>query len=159
MVDYGADPTLESRGDGRSANAMAARRGRSDVLALFERRGVPIELPGVNCLIAACARNDNAITRSIAQAEHQLVQDLVAEGGTLLARFAGNANNLIARTEWHQGIGSRYMYVRDADALHAELLAKGAIVQGDPISHPWGPRDFDVLDLDGNRLRFGQTFE
>lgn len=58
-----------------------------------------------------------------------------------------------------QGTGSCYAYIRDADALHAELTARGADVQGRPVSRPWGLRDFSVLDLDGNRLTFGQTFE
>jgi catechol 2,3-dioxygenase-like lactoylglutathione lyase family enzyme len=66
---------------------------------------------------------------------------------------------LIARTEQHSGIGSCYVYVRDANALHAELLARGANVQGEPVSHPWGLRDFAVLDPEGNQIRFGQTFE
>ncbi len=48
---------------------------------------------------------------------------------------------------------------RDADAVHAELVAKGANVQGTPVSHPWGLRDFQVLDLEGNRITFGQPFE
>jgi uncharacterized glyoxalase superfamily protein PhnB len=66
---------------------------------------------------------------------------------------------LIARTARHTGIGSCYVYVDDADALHAELRAKGANVQGDPVSQPWGLREFYVLDLEGNRLGFGQPFE
>jgi len=66
---------------------------------------------------------------------------------------------LIARTERHTGIGSCEFYIRDADALHAELLAKGGNVQGAPVSRPWGLRDFAVLDLEGNRLTFAQTFE
>jgi uncharacterized glyoxalase superfamily protein PhnB len=66
---------------------------------------------------------------------------------------------LIARTPRHTGIGSCYVYVRDADALHAELKSRGANVQGEPVSHPWGLRDFHVLDLAGNQLTFGQTFE
>jgi catechol 2,3-dioxygenase-like lactoylglutathione lyase family enzyme len=66
---------------------------------------------------------------------------------------------LVARSEKHTGIGSCYVYVRDTDALHAELVAKGANVQGIPISHPWGLRDFQVIDLEGNEIRFGQTFE
>ena len=56
LLDHGADPKL--RKDGASAVARAARRGRGDVLALFERRGIPIELRGADRLIAACARND-----------------------------------------------------------------------------------------------------
>jgi uncharacterized glyoxalase superfamily protein PhnB len=66
---------------------------------------------------------------------------------------------LIARTERHAGIGSCYVYVRDADALHAELVARGANVQGEPVSRPWGLREFVVLDPEGNRLTFGQPFE
>ena len=66
---------------------------------------------------------------------------------------------LITRTEKHTGIGSCYVYVRDADALYAELRAKGANVVGEPVSQPWGLRDFEVRDLEGNRIRFGQPFE
>jgi predicted enzyme related to lactoylglutathione lyase len=66
---------------------------------------------------------------------------------------------LIARTERHTGIGSCYVYVRDADALHAELRARGAKVLGEPVSMPWGLRQFEVVDLAGNRITFGQTFE
>jgi len=66
---------------------------------------------------------------------------------------------LIPRTDNRPGIGSAYVYVEDADALYAELRAKGANIQGEPVSHPWGLRDFAVLDPDGNRLRFGQPFE
>jgi uncharacterized glyoxalase superfamily protein PhnB len=63
---------------------------------------------------------------------------------------------LIARTDRHTGIGSTYVYVRDADSLHAELRANGARVLNEPESHPWGLRDFRVLDLDDNQLTFGQ---
>jgi catechol 2,3-dioxygenase-like lactoylglutathione lyase family enzyme len=66
---------------------------------------------------------------------------------------------LIARTERHTGIGSFSVYVSDADTLHAEFLSRGANVQGEPVSRPWGLRDFDVLDPEGNRMTFAQTFE
>jgi predicted enzyme related to lactoylglutathione lyase len=66
---------------------------------------------------------------------------------------------LITRSDQHRGIGSCGAYVRDADALYAELVARGADVQGAPVSHPWGLRDFRVLDLEGNRITFAQPFE
>jgi ankyrin repeat protein len=52
LLDHAADPTLvatrpeslQQGSPGKSAVAMAARRGRGDVLALFERRGVRIAL-------------------------------------------------------------------------------------------------------------------
>jgi len=66
---------------------------------------------------------------------------------------------LIPRTELYKGIGSAYVYVEDADVLYAELLGKGATLKGEPESHPWGLRDFQVVDLEGNRITFGQPFE
>jgi len=90
LLDHGADPTLAE--EGASAVAMAARRGRGDLLGLFERRGAPIELRGVLNLIAACARNDAAAVRSIAEREPEVVKEVVTQGGKLLAEFAGTWN-------------------------------------------------------------------
>lgn len=66
---------------------------------------------------------------------------------------------LMARTVSQQGIGACCIYIENADRLHAELLAKGANVQNEPISQAWGLRDFCVLDLEGNLLCFAQPFE
>lgn len=66
---------------------------------------------------------------------------------------------LIQRKGEHSGVAFCEAYVRDADALHAELVGRGANVQGAPVSQPWGLRDFAVLDLEENRLTFAQTFE
>ena len=63
---------------------------------------------------------------------------------------------LVARTARHAGIGSAYVYVDDADALHAELTHREAGVLGEPVSHPWGLRDFRVRDPEGNEITFGQ---
>jgi ankyrin repeat protein len=92
MLDHGADPTLMTREDPQSAVQIAARRGRGDLLGLFERRGLPIELLGVDRLIAACATNDAGRVRSIAAQEPQLAGEVLAQGGTLLAEFAGTWN-------------------------------------------------------------------
>lgn len=66
---------------------------------------------------------------------------------------------LIARTPEHKGIGSFGVYVSNADLLYAELMEKGAKVLGPPVSRPWGLRDFRVIDSEGNRITFSQTFE
>jgi len=51
-----------------------------------------------------------------------------------------------------------YFYVPDADALHAELLARGATILRAVEDGPnYGMRDFVVEDLDGNRLLFGSS--
>jgi predicted enzyme related to lactoylglutathione lyase len=66
---------------------------------------------------------------------------------------------LIARTTEHKGIGSFEIYVSDADALYEEFSAKGASILGPPVSRPWGLRDFTLIDVEGNRITFAQTFE
>ena len=45
-----------------------------------------------------------------------------------------------------------YLYVEDADRTHAELRERGARIEKEPQDYPYGLRDFDVRDLDGNRL-------
>ena len=90
LLDHVADPRVVCHG--LSGVARAAREGRSDVLELFERRGVAIQLEGVDRLIAACARGDSAAARSIAANEPALARGLRAMGGNLLARFSGTGN-------------------------------------------------------------------
>ena len=55
------------------------------------------------------------------------------------------------------GSWDAYVWVRDADALHAEFVAKGAKIARELEDQPYGCRDFDVLDLNGYRLCFGQN--
>ncbi|HEV8316093.1 MAG TPA: ankyrin repeat domain-containing protein [Vicinamibacterales bacterium] len=90
LLDRGADPMLPE--DGETAAAMAARRGRGDLLEAFDRRGLRVELRGVERLIAACARNDTAAVYTIASAEPELLAELLAEGADRLAQFAGIGN-------------------------------------------------------------------
>jgi ankyrin repeat protein len=113
MLDHGADPTLVNRWDGQSAVSIAVRRGRSDVLALIEQRGIATALHGVERLIAACAKNDAAAVRSLAKSEPQLLEEILAQGGTLLAEFAGNANSDGVRHLLDLGVGIGALYEGD----------------------------------------------
>ncbi len=90
LLNHQADPAVVN--DGPSAVARAAREGRSDVLDLFRQRGVPIELQGVDRLIAACAMGDAPAVRAIADREPHLVTEVLTMGGRLLAKFAGTGN-------------------------------------------------------------------
>jgi len=109
LLDHGADPTLAQ--NRQSGVALAARRGRADVIEVFERREIPVELQGVDRLIAACARNDSASVRSIVSGNPGLTE-LKAAGGKLLAEFAGNGNA--------NGIGQLLDLGIDVDARFAE---------------------------------------
>lgn len=152
MLDHGADPALKSRRDGVSAASIAARRGRGDVLALLERRGVPFEWQGVEALIAACARNDAATIGVIAVREPALVREVLAQGGRLLAEFAGTANvegvaNLL---DLGVGVAERYEgdgyfdIAKDSTALHVAAwkawpsVVTLLIARGAPVDVPDG---------------------
>jgi ankyrin repeat protein len=125
LLDHGADPALKSRSDA-SALSIAARRGRGDVLASMERRGIAVEFEGVERLIAACARNDVAAVRTIASTEPDLVREALAQGGKLLAEFAGTANKEGVSRLLDLGVDIRSMYegdgyygiAKDSTALH-----------------------------------------
>jgi ankyrin repeat protein len=126
MLDHGADPNLTNLADGRSGVAMAARRGRSDVLAASVQRGIPVELSGVDQLIGACAMNDAEAVRSIAARARHLVTGILAEGGKLLTEFAGNDNAEGVRLLLDLGVKVDALYdgdpyfdiAKDSTALH-----------------------------------------
>lgn len=56
-----------------------------------------------------------------------------------------------------QGCTATWLWigVSDADALHAELVQKGARIRVPPTNYPWGSRECHVFDPDGHVLRFG----
>jgi ankyrin repeat protein len=147
LLDYGADPALPSR-EGKSAILIAARRGRADALDLFEKRGTPVNLTGVDALIAACARNHKETIRSLIAAEPQLKSELIAQGGTLLAEFSGVGNLAGVCNLFDSGVSVTALYkegdgyygiAKESTALHVaawrarpdvvkELIARGAPV-------------------------------
>ena len=49
------------------------------------------------------------------------------------------------------------IFVADVDALYAELLARGARITAPLADRPYGMRDFNALDPDGNTLVFGMS--
>ena len=124
LLDHGADPRV--RKDGATAIERAARRGRGDLLALFAKRGFPIELQGVDRLIAACARDDGGAVRDIQKREPQLVEELLAQGATLLAEFASTWNTAGVHRLLDLGVpvnarydGDGYFDIaKDSTALH-----------------------------------------
>ena len=59
------------------------------------------------------------------------------------------------RTPRQPGHGAVAIDVDDVDALHADLVKRGATVLKAPANYDYGLRDFDVADLDGNMLFFG----
>lgn len=145
LLDHGADPLLAR--NGQTAIELAAKRGRGDLLELFEKRGFPVQLEGVNRLIAACARGDATTAHSILQGNPSIHPELVAQGGSRLAEFAGTWNTEgvgllldlgVPVTAVYEGDGY-YDLAKETTALHVAawkglpstvklLIARGAPV-------------------------------
>src|SRR5579864_1592417 len=144
MLDHGADPTLKNEVDGKSGIAMAARRGRSDVLWTFARRGFPMPMPydGVEHLVVSvcAARGGVAGARVfVEQFQHladaaslrksnelRAIREVLAEGSTLLAEFGGNGNtkgvqhllDLGVSVDAHYHGDPYFDIAKDSTALH-----------------------------------------
>ena len=117
LLEHGADPTLTK--EGITAVARAAREGRSDVLELFEQRGIPVALRGVDSLIAACAMGNSVLVRTIAEREPHLVAEVRAMGGGLLATFAGTGNPTGVRQLLELGVDVATPFT-EGDGYHGE---------------------------------------
>ena len=157
LLDHGADPRVEWKG--QSALAMAARAGRGDVLELVGRHCLATDLGGVLRLIAACATNDAGLVRAIAEREPELVEELLADGGELLAEFAGVGNTTGVRLLLDLGVpvdaryekGDGYFDVaKNSTALHVAawrawpatlklLIERGASVAATERQRPHHP--------------------
>jgi uncharacterized glyoxalase superfamily protein PhnB len=59
------------------------------------------------------------------------------------------------QTKRQVGQGAINVFVTEVDAIYEELKSRGARVLNEPKDRPYGMRDFDIDDLDGNRLTFG----
>jgi predicted enzyme related to lactoylglutathione lyase len=55
------------------------------------------------------------------------------------------------------GAWDAYIWVDDADALHAEFISRGVKITRGLCNQPYGCRDFDVEDCNGYRLCFGHN--
>lgn len=63
--------------------------------------------------------------------------------------------DLIAVPEGRRGAAMAYVQIRGVDAYFSELKARN-VALSEPQDRPYGMRDFEVVDPDGNRLAFGE---
>ena len=62
-----------------------------------------------------------------------------------------------SETKRQPGQGAVNVLVTDVDAFYRELRSRGAETLNEPKDYPYGMRDFDVNDIDGNQLCFGMA--
>jgi ankyrin repeat protein len=93
LLDYGADPSLPAPSlEGRSAAAVAARVGRADVLELFGRRGLAVELDGDDAFFAALSHADPVGVGAFIAAEPGIVDRVESACPGVVATLSGAGN-------------------------------------------------------------------
>jgi predicted enzyme related to lactoylglutathione lyase len=65
---------------------------------------------------------------------------------------------LICPNEAQGGTWDVFFWVNDVEALHAELVTKGAVIVYPPVIQPYGMKEFAIRDPNGYVLGFGQTW-
>lgn len=77
------------------------------------------------------------------------------DGNSFASVSRGDCHLFLASAD--QGNPGSWLWigVDDVDVLHDELTASGARVRHPPANYPWGSREMQVEDPDGNVLRFG----
>jgi ankyrin repeat protein len=161
LLDHGADPYLRNQQDGRNAIEMAAGYGRGDILASLEQRRFEVKLEGFDGLVAACARADLNTARDVASRHPELLAQLLSDGGSLLARFSGAANDAGVRCLLALGVSSSAQWsegdpywelTQNSTALHVAAwrahheVVRTLIASGTPINALDG-RNRTALDL------------
>jgi catechol 2,3-dioxygenase-like lactoylglutathione lyase family enzyme len=60
-----------------------------------------------------------------------------------------------------QGNAGSWLWVitPDVDKLYADLRKRGAKIKAEPKNQPWGLREMQVADVDGNVMRIGSPIE
>lgn len=113
LLDHGADPLFANGIDGTNAFQMCAYYGRGDALESFEQRGFKFTFTGIHELVAACARGWENEARRLLDGGSRLRSAFFAMGGTLLARFAGPANDAGVRTLIALGVSPNSTWMGD----------------------------------------------
>lgn len=87
---------------------------------------------------------------------------MVRRGGVVIMLSQVATKGLVrpnSRTDPDAEAWDAYLWVDDADALHAEFAAAGATIVRGLCDQPYGCRDFDVEDCNGYRLCFGHSLD
>ncbi len=91
LLARGANPDVSMHG-GLSAYALAARLGRTDVTALFERHGADVTLDPVSAFIARCAAGDGAAAKALRDADPGLPARLSHLDRLTIVQVAADGN-------------------------------------------------------------------
>ena len=80
---------------------------------------------------------------------------MARDAASLMLARAPSGHEIVPHWRVVDGIWDVYFDVDDADALHAELVERGARIDYGLGDKPYGMREFGIQDLDGHDIGFG----
>ncbi|MEA3210530.1 MAG: hypothetical protein QOE70_3587 [Chthoniobacter sp.] len=84
---------------------------------------------------------------------------ILAWGDFYLMLAQADADKIIPFWKIRDKTCNAYFWVNDADALHAEMKARGARIDYGPCTQSYGVREFGIQDLDEHDISFGQVLK
>jgi len=78
------------------------------------------------------------------------------DGMYLMLKEIGASGRIVPHWTVSAGLWNVYFWVSDVDALHAELVRRGAKIDYGLCDQAYGCREFGIQDLDGYDVGFGQ---
>ena len=81
------------------------------------------------------------------------------DGMHVMLRQAAEPKHVVPNWTLSDKLWDMYFWVNDADALHAEFVARGATIDYGPCDQPYGCLEFGTQDIDGHDIGFGQVVE
>jgi catechol 2,3-dioxygenase-like lactoylglutathione lyase family enzyme len=83
-----------------------------------------------------------------------------ARDGFIFMLMQADEEALVTTNRDESGHWNAYVWIRDADALFAEFVERGAQIAYEPqIMAEYDMKEFAVLDPDGHVIAFGQHYE
>ena len=102
LFEYGADPNLRN-GQGRTAYALAARSGRSDIMGWLREQGASEELGGTDRFVGSCALGEQQAVRDILASDPGVTESLDERDRAQICEAAAAGNTAGVRTMLNAG--------------------------------------------------------
>ena len=79
------------------------------------------------------------------------------DGARVMLGQAADGHAIVPHWRARPALWNAYFWVDDAEALFAEMQARGATIDYELCTQPYGVREFGVRDLDEQDIGFGQV--
>ncbi len=81
------------------------------------------------------------------------------DGQYVMVGAAPAGHEIVPYWKVRTNLWNAYFWVDDVAALFAELKGRGARIDYDLCTQPYGVREFGIQDLDGHDIAFGQVLK